>query len=57
VWNHKKCIAGVFCDLSRAFDHGAHDLFMKKLKFYGVRGVYMNWFYSCLNDKKQRVEL
>jgi hypothetical protein len=57
AWNQKNCIAGVFCDLSRAFDCVAHDLLIKKLEFYGVRGVYLELFISYVYDRKQRVEL
>jgi hypothetical protein len=57
AWNQKNCIAGVFCNLSRAFDCVAHDLSIKKLEFYGVSGVYLEWFISYLYDRKQRVEL
>jgi hypothetical protein len=46
AWNQKNCIAGVFCDLSRAFDCIAHELLIKKLEFCGVRGVYLEWFIS-----------
>jgi hypothetical protein len=52
-----KCTAGVFCDLSRAFNCVAHDLLIKELEFYGVRGVYLNWFYSYPNASKQKVQL
>jgi hypothetical protein len=55
--NQKNCIAGVFCDLIRAFTCIAHDLLIKKLEFYRVRGVYLEWFNSYLYDRKQRVEL
>jgi hypothetical protein len=57
AWNQKDCVAGIFCDLSRAFDCVAHDLLIRKLEFYGVRGVYLEWFISYLYDRKQRVEL
>jgi hypothetical protein len=56
AWNQNNCIAGVFCDLCRAFYCVAHDLLIRKLEFYGVRGVYLEWFISYLYDKKQRVE-
>jgi hypothetical protein len=57
AWNHKKCTECVFCDLSRAFGCVAYDLLIQKLEFYGVWGVYLNWFYSYQNYRKQRVEL
>jgi hypothetical protein len=30
---------------------------IKELEFYGVRGVYLEWFISYLYDRKQRAEL
>jgi hypothetical protein len=43
-WNNGKCIAGVFCNLTKAFDCINNELFVKKLEFYGVRSVLLNWF-------------
>jgi hypothetical protein len=30
---------------------------VRKLEFYGIRGLYLEWFSSYLYDRKQRVEL
>jgi hypothetical protein len=57
AWNQNDCIAGIFCDLSRAFYCVAHDLLIRTLEFYGIRDVYLEWFISYLYDRKQRVEL
>jgi hypothetical protein len=57
AWNQKNCVAGLFCDLSRAFDYVAHELLVRKLEFYGIRGLYLEWFISYLYARKQRVEL
>ena len=51
-----KYTAGIFLDLSKAFDMLEHKVVYMKLEKYGLRGNCLNWFKSYLSDRSLVVE-
>lgn len=53
--NGKRCILGIFFDMSRAFDTVDCGLLIPKLEKLGIRGPALDWVKSYLSDRVQRV--
>lgn len=55
--NKNLSTAGLFVDITKAFDMVDHELLLNKLYKAGFRGFMWKWFQSYLKDRKQKVKI
>ena len=55
--NNKKVTLNIFVDLRRAFDTVVHKILLRKLEFYGVRGLPLDLFEDFLSGREQCVRI
>lgn len=51
--DNKNPICSIFCDMTQAFDYVKHDILLRKLEVYGVRGKTLQLIKSYLENRKQ----
>lgn len=56
-FNTKLKSAGIFFDMSRAFDLINHEILLHKLNHYGIRGSAAEWIQSYLTNRSQSVSI
>jgi len=55
--DNKLFSCAVFIDLKKAFDTVNHQILLKKLDCYGIRGIINDWFKSYLLNRTQTTEI
>lgn len=54
---NKKYAVGIFIDLKKAFDTVDHEIMLKKMERYGIRGVGYNWIKNYMENRSQFVQM
>ena len=57
VLNNRDVSMGIFIDFQRAFDTINHEILLRKMEAYGIRGITLNIFRSFLHNRFQKVKI
>ena len=57
AFDKNKFACQVFIDLKKAFDTVDHEILLKKLWHYGIRGITNDWFKSYLTNRMQYISI
>ena len=50
--DHKLTTLSIFIDFSKAFDTVNHQILLKKMHHYGIRGPILSWFTDHLTNRQ-----
>ena len=55
--DNKLYFAGIFIDLSKAFDMVDHLIMLNRLEHYGICGIPLEWLHNYLSSRQQFVSI